>query len=820
MRGKYGVCLFVSSLVSILLIANLVPVLILNTCFQHSNIADLESVKQSMLHAHTPHDPITINGDTNFSETALAEGWSGDGSAEYPYEIDGLEIDRNSGIGHCINISNTRVNFTIRLCNLTGATFGSGAGIYLSNVSHGILFNNTCDSNRIGIYLISSHINELSNNTCTSNVHGIYMYDSDYNTVTDNYCTGNSNYGMYQNYCDSNIFSINTCINNGIDGIHAEQADLNTFTRNTCNGNGQDGIDVSNQPHGNILSYNTCNANDNYGITFVNDHNNPIPAIVANNTCIGNDFGIRFIDSSATITHNVLIDNLVGFEVECDESLFSYNTITQNDIGFHASMMSYSTFSHNTIEVFSEGFWIMYGDENFISHNYIISEQTGINLEYGGGNDIFLNDIIVDYDGLDPLFWIGINLGSNAVGTNVTLNRIERGYDSFPDTETILDQDTGLSNFIDRNFYDDYGGSDADDDGVGETPYDIPGNAGNVDLHPLTYSPFPPEWVESPADQVLDYWDQPFYYDLDAVAPSPITWQVNDTSQFSINSAGVVQSIIDLPVNQYGLRITVTNIYGFSITDVFKLTVQEITPPEWIVGPTDIILELGEVVDAGLIATDQSGIALWAINDTDNFNLSVTQLNVTGYENGWYLLYITNATVLPTGLYTLTVSVSDPYGNVLVGILSILIQTQQDSTPPIWIVEPLSETIESTISFSQRLGAWDESGIHHWWLNDTTYFAIDEDGVVRNATSLEAGIYPLEVRVYDPFNNFCSAIFVVTVLEVTPTATMPTTSIPSTTSTNGLPQNGFDSLVILVIIGGVALTLIALALFLLYKKRS
>ncbi|MFW9807296.1 MAG: hypothetical protein ACFFFK_11260, partial [Candidatus Thorarchaeota archaeon] len=312
----------------------------------------------------------------------------------------------------------------------------------------------------------------------------------------------------------------------------------------------------------------------------------------------------------------------------------------------------------------------------------------------------------------------------------------------------------------------------------------------------------------------------------DATAPSPITWQMNDTSQFSIDSAGVIQSIINLPVNRYGMRITVTNIYGLSISGAFQLTIQEITPPEWIVGPTDAILELGEAVDVGLIATDQSGIILWAINDTSNFNLSVTQLNVTGYQNGWHLLHITNATVLSTGLYTLNVSVGDPYGNKLVGVFSILIQTQQDSTPPIWIVEPIDETIESTTAFNQRLGAWDESGIHHWWLNDTTFFTIDETGVIRNITSLEPGTYQLEVRAYDPFDNYCSATFVVTVLEPTlPTTTSPTppttTTPSSTTPTNGTPQNGFDALSLLFAIGGISLAVIVVViLFLTKRKRS
>ncbi|MHA3964705.1 MAG: hypothetical protein AM325_014335, partial [Candidatus Thorarchaeota archaeon SMTZ1-45] len=64
---------------------------------------------------------ITIDGDTNFSDTALVEGWEGDGSPGNPFIIDGLHIDLGVEFGHCIMISNTRVSFTISNCNLTGA---------------------------------------------------------------------------------------------------------------------------------------------------------------------------------------------------------------------------------------------------------------------------------------------------------------------------------------------------------------------------------------------------------------------------------------------------------------------------------------------------------------------------------------------------------------------------------------------------------------------------------------------------------------------------------------------------------------------------
>ena len=71
---------------------------------------------------------------------------------------------------------------------------------------------------------------------------------------------------------------------------------------------------------------------------------------------------------------------------------------------------------------------------------------------------------------------------------------------------------------------------------------------------------------------------------------------------------GIVQSITDLPVDMYSLKIKVTNLYGISITSSFQLSVQEITRPEWIVSPMDLILKDGEMLDYGLIVADDSGI--------------------------------------------------------------------------------------------------------------------------------------------------------------------------------------------------------------------
>jgi hypothetical protein len=66
------------------------------------------------------------------------------------------------------------------------------------------------------------------------------------------------------------------------------------------------------------------------------------------------------------------------------------------------------------------------------------------------------------------------------------------------------------------------------------------------------------------------------------------------------------------------------------------------------------------------------------------------------------------------------------------------------------------------------LKANDFFGIEHWWLNNTDQFSIDENGVITKSLYLTVGVYWLEVRAYDPFDNFCSCTIKITILQISP----------------------------------------------------
>jgi parallel beta-helix repeat protein len=193
-----------------------------------------EPENQRMLLAGTPHGSIAIDGDASFSDTALLEGWPGDGSPENPFIIDGLEIDLGDSDDHCISISNTRASFTISNCSFTGAMWEwpSRAGIFLENVMYGELVKNTLNDNGGGISIENCDNCTVTGNTCNNNTEGISLEGSHFISVTNNTCFGNKQYGIYLLESDSNTVVDNACFSNTDHGIHLIGSDSNTLANN------------------------------------------------------------------------------------------------------------------------------------------------------------------------------------------------------------------------------------------------------------------------------------------------------------------------------------------------------------------------------------------------------------------------------------------------------------------------------------------------------------------------------------------------------------------------------------------------------------
>ena len=164
--------------------------------------------------------------------------------------------------------------------------------------------------------------------------------------------------------------------------------------------------------------------------------------------------------------------------------------------------------------------------------------------------------------------------------------------------------------------------------------------------------------------------------------------------------------------------------------------------PTWDLIPTDLIIEYGDSLNYDVNASDLSGIDRYWINDTSNFNIDSFGT-------------ITNIGALTVGDYSVEIRAYDPSDNYCTVIIKI---TVEDTTIPTWDLIPTDLIIDFLEPLSYDIDASDLSGITLYWINDTSNFNIDSNGVLTNTTILIPGTYWLELRAYDPYDNYCSKI--------------------------------------------------------------
>ena len=303
--------------------------LIFTVILQNSLILDLNSKNNEEIYVESPRisyfnnsaSPIFINdSNPNFSwERAGNQSW-----CEYKngiYYIENLTINaRNKS--NCITIINSNKIFVIKNCTLYNATEDMAHGaIWLSNVTKGVVRNNTCSNQMIGIGVFGNQ-NNISGNIFTNNSFmGILILSNGSeniisgNTVNDNFFgivifTGGSNNTIPGN---NNIISGNALNNNANFSVYIEQCNNTTIAGNTIT-NTQIGIVIAN-----------CNNSMIMGNNFINNSKD----------------GIWLSSSNISeIFENRLINNARGIQVEgkCEYNQIYYNLFQENSKGIQFKM--------------------------------------------------------------------------------------------------------------------------------------------------------------------------------------------------------------------------------------------------------------------------------------------------------------------------------------------------------------------------------------------------------------------------------------------------------------------------------------------------
>ena len=448
----------------------------------------------------------TISIDNNWTTTNSTYGWcNGAGTVGDPYIIENVTIDAQNS-GSCILIENSIDYFIIRNCTLIdGGESSLNSGIYLDSVQNGLVQNNTCYDARCGIVVeSSSDIIVRENIVYGSSLVGIYMNSGSNNDAINNKITGSVR-GL-SIYSASNMnFSQNVMENTGISVYYNAESQLPTNyidTSNLVSGKpvyfytNEDNLDNSNFTDPGQIILASCNdvslsgfdlKNTNVGMQLLFCDN---AQVFGNNFTDNSDAGILLREGSFNnFSNNYFESNMWGINLydTCLNNTIDNNTLLYGSYGVFANMDSENNIIvNNNFTQCSRGIQISWCDNNIIENNDIIdSTGYGLYLYFTSSNNHFIRNTI---EGANLYgIYFDNNIDSNEFRENIIKDSGTAGayipsgcennifvQNSFIQN-TLHVNDKGTDNYYNNseigNYWDNYTGVDADDDGIGDTAH-------------------------------------------------------------------------------------------------------------------------------------------------------------------------------------------------------------------------------------------------------------------------------------------------------------------------------------------------------------
>jgi len=474
-------------------------------------------------------------------------------------------------------------------------TIYAGAIVIWNNAPHNTAASNLCTGlgfGEVDIYIENSHFNEISENQCNQSYYNIVIAGSNSTNVTDNQCFNSQEGSIMFDTCYYALAEGNT-LANGSSGIGLLNTAFGTVKDNTIVNftgiwsGGFAGIHLDSVSNSSIIGNYITKCNTAIYMQQSNECN------ITGNTCVDNQDGIFVVISNFDI---FIEDNYcqltTSFAILVAES---YNcTVVRN------------VCTNTTGE---EGICLgVYDAQCDASWNEFRFSSAGIDFE--GHKGVITHNIIKDND-LFGLYTLGL------LDVNVTWNVFDNNGENV--------RDDSLTTIFDYNYYSNYTGVDANADGIGDTWHPIAGSANNNDTHPLMYYPTAPTWLEEPTDQQAEYGEE-FTCSISVFTSpklAPITeWWIND-SHFVIDD-GIISNGLVLSFGDYPLEVRASNLYGYSVSGTFKVTVVDTVAPS-IIGPDDF-----EYV------VDQVGRWItWIAEDHDPESYRVTLDGIETMSGAW-----------------------------------------------------------------------------------------------------------------------------------------------------------------------------------------
>ena len=263
----------------------------------------------------------------------------------------------------------------------------------------------------------------------------------------------------------------------------------------------------------------------------------------------------------------------------------------------------------------------------------------------------------------------------------------------------------------------------------------------------VTYATYP-VFTDIPTAANLEYKVDGLNVDFNATAFLGIyNWFVNDTTNFVIDSAGVLTNNTILSIGNYKVNVSVNDTNNGITSTTYNVTVTDTTAPAWTVIPANETFILGDDTTFSVVytAVDDTEINNYYVNNTD------FSINATGT--------LINTTSLVTGDYYFTVSVDDIFNNFNYSDYHLRVVAISEPV----ITYPVNNTYYNITDFTIRV----ENNLSYY---DTINCTLNNDGEIiyynnricyqetaTTATScggLSTGSYSYNSELNNPLNSY------------------------------------------------------------------
>jgi parallel beta-helix repeat protein len=232
-----------------------------------------------------------------------------------------------------------------------------------------------------------------------------------------------------------------------------------------------------------IMGPNNASSSSSFTIIQIEADNCSIDGFIITRNGIAIADGIGINSSNNKITNNTITQVTEGLIIQknTQHNTITGNTITNNHYGIHAEQASYNTYANNTIT--SNTLYGIYNNydsnENIFSNNLFSQDNYALRIKGSQKNTVYNNCFINNTWGV----YFCCGAADNTAYHNVF--KLSKSAN--------IHEDQNLQNHFNithegGNYYDNYNGTDLNNDGFGDTPYIVEGSS-RTDTKPLMNPP-------------------------------------------------------------------------------------------------------------------------------------------------------------------------------------------------------------------------------------------------------------------------------------------------------------------------------------------